>query len=60
MSANPKDERRAARRKLGSRVSRRARTKMLKERSGKNAVKRLTPAQELRKQQVARKAGVGV
>ena len=52
MSANPKDERREARRNLGSRTSRRARTKVAKERSGKNAVKRATPAQELRKRGV--------
>ena len=50
MSANPKDERREARRNLGSRTSRRARTKVARERSGKTAVKRPTTAQELRKQ----------
>ncbi len=60
MSANPKDERRAARRKLGTRVGRRAHTKMRKLKSGQNRKLRLTAAQELRKAQIARKAGVGL
>ncbi len=49
MSANPKDERRKARRDMGSRVGRRAHTKQRKLKSGENRKTRLTPAQELRK-----------
>ncbi len=60
MSANPKDERRAERKKLGSRVGRRAHTSRRKLKSGANRKTRLTPAQELRKAQIARKAGVGL
>ena len=58
MSANPKDERREARRNLGTRVGRRAHTSQRKLKSGANRKTRLTPAQELRKAEIARKAGV--
>ena len=60
MSANPKDERRKARRKLGTRVARRAHTKRLKDKSGTRRKLRLTAAQELRKAEIARKVGVGL
>ncbi len=60
MSANPKDERRKARRDMGSRVGRRAHTKPRMMRGGGKRKLRLTPAQELRKAQIARKAGVGL
>ena len=58
MSANPKDERRKARRDMGSRVARRAHTKKMRMRGGQGVKPRLTPAQELRKAEIARKAGV--
>ena len=48
MSANPKDERRAARNKLGSRVSRRANTRFGKHKSGKNRTPRPRPATTLK------------
>ncbi len=56
MSANPKDERRALRQRMGTRVTRRANTKPGKTKAGVNKVYRPTPATQMLT--LAREAGL--
>jgi hypothetical protein len=56
MSANPKDERRALRQRMGTRVTRRANTKFGKLASGQNRIYRPSPATQMKT--LAREAGL--
>jgi hypothetical protein len=56
MSANPKDERRALRQRMGSRMTRRANTKFGKNKAGENKPYRASPATQMKA--LTREAGL--